>query len=143
MNRLRFSVHNDGEAVRLELGGSLTGADVETVYQAWQSEAWTEPFKPVILDITAITEAEKHGRALLVMMNRFGAEIIARSPESSAIVQPLVTEPLASATSKPRWLGRLIRFFRDLPLTDPTFPLRAEWISRCSISFGPSDRRRA
>ena len=91
MNGLRFSLHNDTEAVRIELGGSLTGADVETVYQAWQSEAWTEPFKPVILDITAVTEADKHGRALLVMINRFGAEIIARSLESSAIVRPLVS----------------------------------------------------
>ena len=69
------------------------------------------------------------------MINRFGAKIIARSLEPPTIVQPLVTEPLASATSKPRWFRRLISFFRNYPLTDATFPLRAESISRCSSGF--------
>ena len=34
MNGLRFSIHNDTDAVRIELDGSLGGVDVETVYQA-------------------------------------------------------------------------------------------------------------
>ena len=64
MNGLRFSMHKDTEAIRIELAGSLTGADVETVYQAWQSAVSTEPFKPVMLDITSVTEADKHGLRL-------------------------------------------------------------------------------
>ena len=87
MNGLRFSMHNDTEAVRIEIAGSLTGADVETVYQAWQSAFSTEPFKPVILDITSVTEADNYGRALLVMIYRFGGEIVANSPDSSINVQ--------------------------------------------------------
>ena len=110
MNGLRFSMHNDIKAVRIELAGSLTGADVEMVYQAWQSAVSTEPFKPLILDITSITEADKHGQALLVIVNRFGGEIVAGSPKSSALALRLFAEPRPAA-SRIGWLGRLIQFF--------------------------------
>ena len=125
MNRLRFSIHNDSEAVTIELGGSLTGADVETVYQAWQREAWTETFKPVILDITSVTEADKYGRALLVMIYRFGGEIVANSPESSAIALPLFAEPIKAASTV-GWLGRLMQFFLKGRHTETAFPPQAE-----------------
>jgi len=113
MNGLRFSIKNDIDAVRIELAGSLGGVDVETVYQAWQSEAWNDALKPVIVDITLITEADKHGRALLIVMHRFGAQIIANSRESSAIAQPIVTEHVGPPTSKPGWFGRLIGLLRN------------------------------
>ncbi len=136
MNGLRFSIHNDSDAVRIQLAGGLGGADVETVYQAWQREAWYDALKAVIVDVTLITEADEHGRALLVLMSRFGAQIVAESRESWAIVQPLVTEPLASATSKPSWFGQLIRFFLNRPRTSAMFPVRAELISRRVGGFG-------
>jgi len=125
MNGLRFSMHNDTEAVRIELAGSLTGADVETVYQAWQSAFSTEPFKPVILDITSVTEADKHGQALLVIINRFGGEIIAGSPESSALALRLFAEPRPAA-SRIGWLGRLIQLFLQGRHTEPAFPPQGE-----------------
>ncbi|HTS47978.1 MAG TPA: hypothetical protein VMH05_08540 [Bryobacteraceae bacterium] len=125
MNGLRFSMHNDTEAVRIELAGSLTGADVETVYQAWQSAVSTEPFRPVILDITSVTEADKRGQALLVIINRFGGEIVANSPESSKIALSLLAEPIKAA-SRVGWLGRLIQFFLNGRHTEPAFPSQAE-----------------
>jgi hypothetical protein len=81
MNGLRFFIHDDADAVRFELAGTLGGVDVETVHQAWQREAFTDALRPVIVDITFITEADQHGRALLVLIHRFGAQIIAKSPE--------------------------------------------------------------
>ena len=125
MNRLRFSIHSESEAVRIELGGSLTGADVEMVYQAWQKEAWTEPFKHLILDITSVTEADKHGRALLVMIDRFGGEIVANSPESSAMALPLFAERIKAA-SRVGWLGKLMRFLIKGRHTETAFPPQAE-----------------
>jgi len=87
--------------------------EVETVYQAWQRDPWDDPLKPVIIDITLITEVEEHGRALLVIMRRLGAQIIANSHESSAIAQTLITEPVEPAASKPGWFARLIKIFLD------------------------------
>src|SRR5262249_16601833 len=120
----------DIDAVRIELAGRLLVADVETVYQAWQGEAWNDPLKPVIIDITLITAADEHGRTLLAVMHRFGAQIIAKSRESSAIVQRFETNSVASGVSKPGWFGGLIRFFRNGRHTEATVPLHAELISR-------------
>src|SRR5579863_314547 len=133
MNGLRFSIHNDTEAVRIELAGSLGGVDVETVYQAWQGEAFTDALRPVIVDMTSITEADQHGRALLVIMHRFGAQIIAKSPESSAIVQAIVTELVGSADAKPGWFRRLVKFFWTDRHAEATFPPRAEMICRMLV----------
>jgi hypothetical protein len=113
MDGLRFFVHNDPDAVRVELGGSLRGADVETVHHAWQRVAFTNALKPVIVDITFITDADEHGRSLLVVMHRSGARIIAQSPESSAIARPIVTEWIGTDGSKPGWFHRIIMFFRE------------------------------
>ncbi len=126
MNGLQFFVPNDPDAVRVELAGSLRGADVETVYQAWRRAALlsaqaegplcavdADALKSVIVDITFITEADEHGRALLLVMHRSGARIIAQSPESSAIARPIVTEPIEMAGSKAGWFHRLTVFLRD------------------------------
>jgi hypothetical protein len=61
----------------------------------------------VIVDITFITEADQHGRALLIVMHRFGTRVVADSPESSAIAQAILTEP-AQTISKSGWFLRLL-----------------------------------
>lgn len=126
MNELGFSIKDDIDAVRIELAGSLAGVDVETVYQKWQRDAWDDPLKPVIVDVTFPIEADEHGRALLVAMHRFGAQIVAKSRASSAIAQICVTEP----DSKRGRFGRLIRFFRGGRRRPAPFPFRAELIGR-------------
>ena len=130
MNGLRFSMNDDTDAVRIELAGSLAGVDVETLHQAWQSEAWNDVLKPVIVDITFITDADEHGRALLVVMHRFGAQIIAKSPESFAIAQSILGLRVESATWKPGWFGRLISFFRNDQHGKASLPPQAEMICR-------------
>ena len=55
----------------------------------------------MIVDITFITEADEHGRALLVVMHRFGSRIIAQLPESSAIARPIVSKPIQTDGSRP------------------------------------------
>jgi len=110
MNGLRFFTHNEPDAVRFELAGPLCGADVESLHQAWQREALHDALRAVVVDITFITETDQHGRALLTVMHRFGAQIVAGSPESSAIAQPIVNQAIKAATPKPRWFRRLSRF---------------------------------
>lgn len=89
MNRLQFHLQSDSDGVSIELAGSFRGVDVETVHQAWQGEACSDPLKPMTVDITGVTDADEHGRALLVMMQRFGARIVSGSPESFAVARPI------------------------------------------------------
>lgn len=130
MNGLRFFTHNDHEAVRFELAGKLAGEDVESLHQAWQREALTDELKPVIVDITFITEADQYGRALLAIMHRFGAQLIADSLASSAIAHPIVTEQSETTISKPGWFRRLIRLLTEDRRR--SYPARAEMISLTS-----------
>lgn len=113
MDGLRFFTHNDSAAVRFEVAGALSGPDVESLHQAWQREALSDALRRVIVDITFITEADQQGRALLTVMHRFGAKVIANSPESRAIAQPIVTEQIQTTISKPGWFRRLIRLAED------------------------------
>ncbi len=113
MDGLQFFIHNDPDAVRIEVAGKLGGADVETLHQAWQREAFTDEVKPVVVDITFVTGADQYGRALMIMMHRFGTQIIADSPESAAIAQPIVTEPIERALPKPTWFTKLLRFLLE------------------------------
>jgi hypothetical protein len=98
----------------------------------------------VIVDMTLITEADQYGRALLAIMHRFGAQIIADSPESSAIAQPIVTDSIdtdsiETTTSTRGWFRRLIRFLTEE--RRPSFPARAEMISLTSHGTGSIEYR--
>jgi outer membrane protein TolC len=113
MNGFQFFTHNDPDAVRIEVAGKLAGADVEALHQAWQREALTDEVRPVVVDITFVTGADQYGRALLTVMHRFGAQIIADSPESLAIAHPIVTKPIDGVVSKPGWFKKLLRFLLE------------------------------
>jgi anti-anti-sigma regulatory factor len=81
MQKLKFFVHNDPDAVRIELAGCLCGVDVKSVHQAWQ-RALTESAKRLIVDLRFVTDADEFGRALLVIMQQFGAQIVAPPSQS-------------------------------------------------------------
>jgi hypothetical protein len=125
MNGLQFFLHDDPDAVRIELAGKLRGADAETVYRTWTRAALPNILKHVIVDVTFVTDADEYGRALLVVMHRFGARIIAQSPQSSAIVQPIVSETVEISPSKPGWLRRFISFLREDESAGAAFPAEA------------------
>jgi len=125
MNGLQFFVHDDPDAVRVELAGSLRGADVETVHHAWQGVAFTNALKPVIVDITFITHADEHGRALLIVMHQSGARIVAQSPESSAIAQPIVIQPIEAHEPRPGWFHRLTMFLLEERPASAALPAQA------------------
>jgi len=136
MNGLQFFVHNDPDAVRVELAGSLREADVEAVRLAWERAALTDALKPAIIDITFIADADEYGRALLGAMHRFGVRIIADSPESSAIAQPIVTGPIETDGSKPGWLHRLIMFLLEERAADAALPAEAEIVKPLRQAVG-------
>ena len=131
-HRLQFFVHNDPDAVRIELAGSLSGKDAEIVYRAWKRAALPDVLKLVIVDITFVTDADEYGRALLVVMHRYGARINAQSPESSAIAQPIVSEPTEIHNSKSGWLRMLLQFLRDDPSESAAIPAHADVLTLAS-----------
>jgi hypothetical protein len=108
VNKLQFFIHNDSDALRIELAGSLSGPDVESVLHAWRKEISTDSRRPVVADISYIADADKQGRALLAMWHRSGARILARSPQSWALAKPIVSEPVEAVAPKRGWLRRLI-----------------------------------
>jgi hypothetical protein len=132
MDGLRFFTHSDPNAVRFELAGALNGSDVESLHQAWQREAPNDVLRHVVVDITFITEADQHGRALLTVMHQFGAQVIADSPESWAIAQPIVIEPIQATISKTSWIRRLIPFLAEERRPSGNYLARAAMISLTS-----------
>jgi hypothetical protein len=143
MNGLQCFVHNDPDAVRVELAGSLRGADVETVRRAWQRAillsaraegraVGSDALKPVIVDITFITHADEHGRALLIVMHQSGTQIVAQSPESSAIVQPIAIQPIEPHDPKPGWFHRLTMFLLEERPAGAVLPAQAGIPNRVS-----------
>jgi hypothetical protein len=138
MNGLQFFLHNDPDAVRVEFAGSLRGADVEAARQAWQRAILlsaraedplravnSDALKPVIVDITFITHADEHGRALLIVMHQSGARIVAQSPESSAIAQPIVIQPIEAHEPRPGWFHRLTMFLLEERPASAALPAQA------------------
>jgi hypothetical protein len=112
-SQLQFFIHKDSDALRIELAGSLSGPDIESLIDAWQGAVSTDSRRPAIADISYATDADEDGRALLMRWHRSGVRIIARSPQtwaartpqSWALVQPLVSEPVDVAHPRRRWLG--------------------------------------
>lgn len=107
---LKFYLHHDLDALRMELSGSLSGADVESVFHAWHIEIDRNPFRPFIADISFVTEADEYGLALLTLWHRSGAQVVARSEEARAIAEPILRQPIEGAASKPGWFRRFFRF---------------------------------
>jgi hypothetical protein len=132
MSEFQFITHNEAGSVRFNLTGRLSGAEVESLHQAWQREALTDVVS-VIVDISLVDGADEHGRALLAIMHRFGAQIIAGSPESLAIAQPIVTDTAAAASVKFGWFRRLMRLLFENRCPVGAHP-RAEMI--CLTSAG-------
>ena len=127
MSGFQFFAHNDPDAVRIELAGSLRAADAETLHQAWQRAALKDdPVKPVIVDITFVRAADEQGRALLIAMHRSGVRIVAQSPESSAIARPIVIQPIETHDPKPGWFHRLTMHLLEEQPVGTALPAQAE-----------------
>ena len=105
---LEYYLHDEWDAFRFELAGSLNGDGVQSVYHAWNTALSITGDRPVIFDITFVVEADESGRALLRLWHQSGARIIAASPESRALAEPIIGETLPAQPVKQGWLQRLM-----------------------------------
>jgi len=113
-DRLQYYMHDDADAFRFELSGSLSGDGVRSMDHAWRTALSIIGERPLVADITYVTDADARGRALLLLWRRLGMRIIAASAESRALVETVPGEPLVVAESAPAigWLQRLFTVIR-------------------------------
>jgi hypothetical protein len=105
---LEYYLHDEWDAFRFELAGSLSGDGAQSVYQAWRTALSITGDRPVIFDISFVVEADERGRALPLLWQQNGARFIAASPESRALAEPILGEALPASPAKQGWLRRLI-----------------------------------
>jgi hypothetical protein len=107
--RLQYYMHDEPDAFRLELFGSLSGEGADGVYHAWRTALSIIGDRPLIADITFVTEANERGQALLLLWHRHGARINATSAESCALAESILGEEFVPPVPAPRtcWSQRL------------------------------------
>jgi hypothetical protein len=121
---LQYYLHDEPDAFRLELSGSLSGEGAQSVYQAWRTALSIIGQRPVIVDITYVVDADERGRALLGVWRRRQARILAGSPQSRALAEEILSEPYPEPPARPRLRERIAVFLRGF--ASAGFPTSAE-----------------
>jgi hypothetical protein len=112
--RLQYYIHGDTDAFRLELSGSLSGEGVRSVYHAWRTALSIVGERPVIADITFVTDADEGGHGLLHLWHRHGVRITAASAQARALAESILDEPfpVPAPASGTGWLQRVTAAIR-------------------------------
>jgi hypothetical protein len=72
----------------------LSNGGAQSVDQAWQTALSILGDRTTIIDISFVTDADAYGTALLALWHRNGAQIIAASPQSRVLAEPIINEVL-------------------------------------------------
>jgi hypothetical protein len=135
--RLQYFIHDDMDAFRLELAGSLNGDAAHSVYQAWRTALSTVGERALIADITFLTDADEGGRGLLHLWHRQGVRIKAATADSLALAESILGDPFPIAASTPGvgWFRRLTAAIRRRPVVAGAgIPAHAEGTRTASAS---------
>jgi hypothetical protein len=110
---LEYFIHDEPDAFRMELSGSLSGEGAQSVYQAWRTALSIIGQRRVIVDITCITSVDERGRALLRLWQQSQARIVAASVESRALVEPILGSLPPDPPVKLDFMQRIRTFFAE------------------------------
>jgi hypothetical protein len=102
---LQYFIHDDCDAVRIEMAGALSGAGARNAYQQSRMAMLFARERPLVVDITFVAEADDTGRVVLRAWRQLQARIVARSPESRAIAEPIVNTPADQPAPRPGWFS--------------------------------------
>jgi hypothetical protein len=91
---LRYFIHDDFDAFRMELAGGLVDAAARGAYETWRVARLLSHRARVVVDISYVTQADEEGKAVLQAWQEQEAHIVASSPASFAIANSIT---LASA----------------------------------------------
>jgi anti-anti-sigma regulatory factor len=86
---LRITVHDDREAVRLQLEGHLAGPWLQALEECWRSLRGRRRKRVLWVDLTSVTFIDAAGKAFLARMRRGGANFIAPGLLTRSIVEEL------------------------------------------------------
>lgn len=115
MSGLLFYMHDGPKAFRFELSGSLAGAEVGKLDQAWRTASSTFDDKVLAVDITYLTDVDGKGRELLYRWAKVGAHLVANSPASRALAESITGHPYQASVSagaptfEPRFTASIFR----------------------------------
>jgi hypothetical protein len=111
MTNLEYYLHDNPDALRIEIVGNLSGAGMASIEHAWRTSNSVLAGRHIVVDRTAVAEADGDGRRLLLSWHRCGARIIARSMDSRTLVESRgPTGPAASG--EVGWRQRFGDFLR-------------------------------
>ena len=99
---LRYFIHDDFDAFRMEVSGSLAGSAASTAYEAWRVARLLARRARLVVDVSYVTRVDEYGEAVLQAWQKQEVQIVASSPASLAIVNSIPRTPVPSA---PRTLG--------------------------------------
>ena len=116
---LRYFIHDDFDAFRIELSGSLVGLAAQKAYETWRSASLLGRRGRLVVDITYVTEADEHGKAVLRAWRELKARIVASSPASRAIADSVLDAPVPLPSARWTLIGPLGSFFRRLAAGNP------------------------
>jgi hypothetical protein len=97
MSGLIFYMHDGPDTFRFELSGSLTGADVNKLDQAWRTASSTFGGKALVVDITFLTEIDERGRDLLARWSRANAYLVANTEKSRHLAEQITGRPYTAS----------------------------------------------
>jgi hypothetical protein len=108
---LRYFIHNDWDALRMELSGRLLGKAAREAYESLRNASFLPRRLPVIIDISYVAEADAEGRAILRRWREQDGCILAATPASRAIAEPILSAPIARPLPRPGSLTHVSSLF--------------------------------
>jgi hypothetical protein len=112
MTKLKYYIHDEPDALRIEIAGDLSGAAVGSLESAWRTANSVLDRRQLIIGLSAFAEADDDGRGLLAKWHRSGARIIARTADSSLLAEGILGAPVRIApgrTARRRLIDLLLR----------------------------------
>ena len=113
---LSYYMHDGPTAFSIEVAGILAADAANKLEQDWRSASAAIGGKELVVDLSFVTEIDPRGRRLLLRWFRNGATVVANTPESRALAESIIGQPIPPVarianTSSPYRSGS---FFRDV-----------------------------
>ena len=112
MTNLEYYLHDEADALRIEIAGDLAGAGVTSIGHALRTAKSTLAGRPIVVALTAVADADDEGRGLLRKWHRSGARIIARSLDSRTLAESILGTLVPMPPGKSGWRQRFSAFLR-------------------------------
>ena len=109
---LRYFIHDDFDAFRMEVSGGFVGSAARRAYEAWRAARLLARRVRPIVDISYVTKADEYGRAVLQAWREQDVQIVAASPASSALANSIPRTRVHPLSTHRTLVDRLSSLFR-------------------------------